>query len=286
MKENNNQELQYLQKEIYNLLQCPINCEIGTRLEPLRGRLYFLWDRITSEYENRFLFEDMSKERKEDLLLIFFNEDTALEAINGGQEDLDKLLDIIQQEFVKNTEVEMFDEDNGNYIITSREYEPQLIESVEEAKKEIANIKRWINSARETFLNLASIVECKIADISVYSKHYPIKDFSAKEIREKTHGKGKPSLFFPGISDRELDGLLVEVLEDRFWEIIRAENIRIAVDCLSIIGASQGEHTKYIFLEIDRSSKVAHAYPVLYNEIPKGVLFADSDVLQGCAKHR
>ena len=45
----------------------------------------------------------------------------------------------------------------------------------------------------------------------------------------------------------------------------------MSLNCMCSVGASKGKGTDHIFFEFNKSSRIAHAYPVVINEIPGNV---------------
>ena len=218
------------------------------------------------------------------ILTSFRDEDSVIRTMCEGDDavnsEYSETIETIN-ELNKGSGIEEFDNWLGEVSI---EIDLELIQTVEEAEKELDEIKSYYERAKSEFFEYASIFEWKVASRFEYPKHYPLKSEKCVDIKKRTEQDDSPSLFYPGITDKELDWVLILIMDDAFWELAKKETYRMAVDCICVVGASKGEDTDHIYFEFNRSSKIAHAYPVLKREIPDNILVANCDSLQGWAK--
>jgi hypothetical protein len=185
-----------------------------------------LWEQIRSKYENDFLPTASTIDEKIRILSIFRDEDYAIKAMCEGDDvvnsEYNTTIDIIN-DLSKDSEIDEFDSWLGE---VSTEIDLELIETVEEAEKELEEIRSYYYKAKVEFFEYASIFECKVASRSEYPKHYPLKNEKCVNIKKRTEPYDSPSLFYPGITDRELDWVLIEIMDDAFWELVKKETYR------------------------------------------------------------
>ncbi len=144
---------------------------------------------------------------------------------------------------------------------------------------DLLNIKTWITQAREQYLTKTRrFYELEVASSSKYPKHYPPKAWDNNRIIQES-AKQKISYFFKSIDHIVLQETLIFYLchlvsnattdnkDKLLWEkICTSDNIRVAINMIDPIGATNGVKTEYLCFEIDTSTPLAHAYPISKTE--------------------
>jgi hypothetical protein len=125
----------------------------------------------------------------------------------------------------------------------------------------IINTSRWIELAERTFEDLCRPYNCKLATKKKYSKHYSSINYSKEELKEITKN-GKPSKFFYRPDNNLFEKILDYCLLHFYFDLQHAKNLKVAIECDMNIGVDDGEITKYILMEIDIGSRIAHCRPI------------------------
>lgn len=124
------------------------------------------------------------------------------------------------------------------------------------------NLTTWIDKAKEDYLDKMGVLETKIADKEDYPKHF----LSLSKDKIKKRSKNGISLLYPNINVDVQQRMLKYLFKNFIYEIVNSENLRSVIKWGSPVGAVNGEETNYLFLELNRSSKLAHAYPCTEKE--------------------
>ncbi len=179
------------------------------------------------------------------------------------------------------------DEVRKLYGETFDEYSKPLVLEItaeEDLIRELPYIEAWITRARAKYKNAVYRFEkMRIANESDYRKHFPPTNMSTEEMRNRTRGRpGKDaSLFYKGITPARLEHLMWTILDEVWRQILEVTHAGVYVDACTIIGASKGKDTKYIYFDIDLSTPITHAYPILEEAIPNDEDIIRIDNLQG-----
>lgn len=146
--------------------------------------------------------------------------------------------------------------------------------SEEDAERDFANLKCWIEEAREDYkARTRHFVEIYMADENLYGKHYP-RGKPLEAIREYSL-KTNISLLRPGLRAAQLLDALWEALSDianeqnpeLFWDrLFRERILRIAFEAPTVVGFSKGTPTNFIAFQLDSSSAPVHCFPVSAEE--------------------
>lgn len=122
-------------------------------------------------------------------------------------------------------------------------------------------------------------------------RHFPASVLSRDEICDRTV-RG-PSLFFSGIRTEQLELVMYDLLELRFYEVVTEQqkpaHQKLDIDACAVIGCSRGRETSAIRFDLQFPAGVAHAYPVPLEDADlrlkddDGRRYCSSDILQGYA---
>lgn len=157
----------------------------------------------------------------------------------------------------------------------------EIDDDYEYLRSNLINILRWIDMARNKFINDVGFIHTVVASDAEYAKHFPLKKIPKSEIHDFTM-RSKVSLLYPGINKQNLGWVLSDVIEDHFDQILHSgkHKVRFVIDCINAVGSSCGEETSFLYVEIHKDNKIAHCYPVRMSDIT-GKVVCRTDVLQG-----
>jgi hypothetical protein len=249
---------------ISELLKCPVDWQAIAPDQGISVSLERFWEEVASEC----LLEG------EGLL------DTPQEnSVKHGE--LTELSDLSDEQFelllveLQKIDGETFDE----------YFKPVILEvtAEEDLIRDLPDIEAWITRARAKYKSAVYRFEkMRMAYETDYRKHFPPSNISTEEIRNRTGGRpGKDSLFYKGITPARLENLMWTILDEVWRQILDVNHARVYVDACTIIGASKGKDTRYIYFDIDLSTPITHAYPILAEEIPNDEDIIRIDNLQG-----
>lgn len=250
---------------VSELLRCPVDWQAIAPDQGISISLERFWEEVASEclLEGRGLPDS-----------------TPASSVNPGE--LHELSDLSDEESgVLYAELrEMAGETFDEY------FQPMNLETTDEEDlvRELPEIEAWIVRARAKYKSaIYRFEKMRMADETDYRKHFPPSNISTEEIRNRTGGRqGKaPSLFYKGITPARLENLLWSILDEVWRQILDVNHVAVYVDACTIVGASKGKDTGYIHFDIDLSTPIAHAYPILPEEIPKDEDIIRFDHLQG-----
>lgn len=135
------------------------------------------------------------------------------------------------------------------------------IEDCDEFKRVSINLTGWIEKAKKKFLERTDILNSTMASSEVYKKHLISRNVSLEEIVKKAK-QDKVSYLFSDVTVELLNSLLKESYKTYFKLVIASDTIRYGVKVKNTAGvSSSGNESCWMLFEINRSSKVAHAYP-------------------------
>jgi hypothetical protein len=123
-----------------------------------------------------------------------------------------------------------------------------------------------IAGARDKYRKLTRrFFEMRVADERVRKKHYTSKNDERNAIVSRTRGGNKKdgSLFYPEVTPEMLLRVIWDLLEVRWRDLLNTTHVRLWVDVMERIGASAGTETKLVCFDLEFSTPLAHAFPVL-----------------------
>lgn len=144
---------------------------------------------------------------------------------------------------------------------------------VRELTKQHDETAEVIDAAREEYRSLTRrFFMMRVATEGEWGKHYTSKGDDRKTIIKRTSAAKKEdgSLFYPEVTPKMLLRVLWDMLEDRWRELLGTNHVRLWVDVMERIGASAGQETELVCFDIDLSTPLAHAFPVLKADMPVG----------------
>ena len=123
-----------------------------------------------------------------------------------------------------------------------------------------------IAGARDEYRKLTRrFFEMRVADWRVRKKHYTSKKDARNAIVSRTRGSKKKegSLFYPEVTPEMLLRVIWDLLEVRWRDLLDTTHVRLWVDVMERVGASAGTETKLVCFDLEFSTPLAHAFPVL-----------------------
>jgi hypothetical protein len=159
------------------------------------------------------------------------------------------------------------DGEDGYLIDDEEEMDFQLTEDDEDELRPLAiNLASWIEDARAQFLDECMPLSLLIADRNVYAKHILIRRMSIGQIKQLAL-KNRVSYLYIHVDGALMNKILLKSSIKFFQEIISERNIRFSIKCDEPVGVTKdGIESNYLMVEIDTSSRVAHAYPCSQHE--------------------
>lgn len=155
----------------------------------------------------------------------------------------------------------------------------------------LINIDSWHSQAYKEFITQSRKFTClKMADRSEYSKHYVVKRMTQDSVR-KLSKANHVSKFYSHVRVEYLYNWLWDVFDNSFersfseeqmdeprlnlsdwwnnWEASFPNSTKLFhVDSMHEVGATEGESTTYLCINVDFSTPIAHAYPIGISDIP------------------
>ena len=132
----------------------------------------------------------------------------------------------------------------------------------------LKNWQQWSPGAKADFLRLtAHLFETKMATRANYPKHYARYGSTKSEIRAATERSN--SLLYDEMTPENQLLILQEVMAAYFDDFLDTRHRIISVRTPSIVGASRGRDTSLINFDVHFSSRLAHCYPVVAEEIDR-----------------
>lgn len=159
-----------------------------------------------------------------------------------------------------------------------------------ELAKFFINMTTWRKIAEEEYrYEVRKITFLKMATSEDYSKHYVLPNQTKNQVANLSRTSGV-SKFYSHITPTKLEVFMFDVLaeffEDKFRQAGEPDAVHdadawrtewkrhadssallIYVDCMEEVGASGGQPTEHLCLNVNFSTPIAHAYPVNKNEI-------------------
>lgn len=131
------------------------------------------------------------------------------------------------------------------------------------------NWRQWGPKARPAFVShVQHLLMLRLASRADYPKHYPPYGATLDVIHRAT--RERDSLLYPHVTPDYQLSLLQEVIADFLMDFLNPNHRIIHLRCPELVGASLGEETRFLTYDIHFSTSIAHAYPVLEQELAEG----------------
>ena len=158
---------------------------------------------------------------------------------------------------------------DGETRFYSRQDVDDALDEAELQRIEI-NAKNWRPHAVKAYMErVGFLTKLTFATGGEQSKHYPNPAWSKAKIISYT--AKHPALFYQETTLFYLRALLWTAIVDQLLDVIDKRPSHLYVRANDEIGASKGQTTRFLRIDVDYSKPLAHGHPILASELPAGI---------------